>query len=155
MISIYWPAIGAGILGNMVLGFLWYGPLFGKTWAKEVGIDMSQKPPAKAMVKSMSLMVIGAFLLAYTLAHNIEAWRFVMQTMMATGKMPGMQPSHIPIGLAINSAAWTTVGYIVPILFNQVAFESRSWKLFFINAGYYLVALGIMSTILAFWVKTV
>lgn len=154
MMNIFWPAIAAGVLSNMVLGFLWYGPLFGKVWAKEVGVDLNKKPPTKEMMRSMGLMMIGAFLIAYCLAHNIEAWRSVMVTMMASGKMPGMQPSHIPIGLAINSAAWTTLGYFVPVLLSQVAFENRSWKLFFITSGYYLVSLGIMSTIMAFWVRT-
>lgn len=152
--SIFWPAIGVSVLAAMVIGFIWYGPLFGKAWAKEVGVDMSKKPPTNEMVRSMALMLIGAFLIAYTLAHNIEAWRIVMGTFMASGKMPGMQPSHIPLGLALNSAAWTTVGYIVPLVLNQVAFERKTWKLFFINVGYYLVTLAAMSFTMSYWVKT-
>jgi len=153
MMSLYWPAVVASILSNMVVGFMWYGPLFGKAWAKEIGMDMSKKPAAKEMYKSMGLMLIGTFLLAYCLAYNVEAWRVVMGVTIASGQAPGMQASQIPIILAINSAAWTTIGYFVPVLLNQVAFESRSWKLFFINAGYYLTSLAIMSTILSFWVK--
>jgi hypothetical protein len=153
MMSIFWPAIVASIAANMVIGFLWYGPLFGKAWAKEIGQDMSNKPSAKQMYKSMGLMLIGTFLLAYCLAFNVEAWRVVMGVTIASGQAPGMQASQIPMVLAINSAAWTTVGYFVPMLLNQVAFENRSWKLFFINAGYYLTSLAVMSTLLAFWVK--
>ncbi|MBL8033589.1 MAG: DUF1761 domain-containing protein [Leptospiraceae bacterium] len=154
MMNIFWPAIGVGVLSAMVIGFLWYGPLFGKAWAKEVGVDLSKKPPAKEMVRSMGLMLLGAFLISYCLAHNIEAWRIVMGTFMASGKMPGMQPSHIPMGLAINSAIWTSVGYFVPVVLNQVAFEQKSWKLFFINVGYYVVTLTAMSFTMAYWVKT-
>lgn len=153
MLNIYWPAIAASVVSNMVLGFLWYGPLFGKAWAKEMGMDMSNKPPAKEMYKAMGLMAIGAFLIAYCLAYNVEAWRSVMGASLAAGQMPGMQASQIPMVLAINSALWTTIGYFVPVILNQVAFEGKSWKLFFINAGYYLVALAIMSSIMAYWVK--
>ena len=102
----------------------------------------------------MGLMLIGTFLLAYCLAYNVEAWRIVMGVTIASGKAPGMQASQIPMVLAINSALWTTVGYFVPMILNQVAFEGRSWKLFFINAGYYLVSLAIMSTLLAYWVAS-
>ena len=154
MIQIFWPAIAASVAASMVLGFLWYGPLFGKTWARLTGMDASGRPPASEAVKGMILMLIGCFLMAYTLAHNIEAWRSVMGMMMASGKMPGMQPSHIPLGLTINSALWTTVGYILPIYLAQVGFEKRSWKLLLINVGYYLVSLAIASALMAYWVKT-
>lgn len=153
MMSLNWPAVGASVLANMVVGFVWYGPLFGKAWAKELGLDMSKKPPAKEMYRAMGIMLIGTFLLAYCLAYNVEAWRTVMGVTIASGQAPGMQASQIPMILAINSAVWTTIGYFVPMILNQVAFEGRSWKLFFINAGYYLTSLAIMSTILAYWVK--
>jgi hypothetical protein len=153
MLSIYWPAILVGILFNMVLGFIWYGPLFGKAWAKAAGVDMSNKPPTAQMVKSMLIMLVGAFLMIYCLSYNVEAWRTVMLGMHAAGQMPGMDAKNIPIALAINSGAWTTVGYIVPLLLNQVAFENKPWKLFFINTGYYFVALTAVSFILAFWIK--
>lgn len=155
MIQIFWPAIGVSVLASMILGFLWYGPIFGKPWARLVGHDMTQQPPTSQLLKSMLLMLIGCFLMAYTLAHNIEAWRSLMSAMMASGKMPGMQPSHIPVGLTINSALWTTIGYILPIYLSQVAFEKRSWKLLMINVGYYLVSLGITSAVMAYWVKTI
>lgn len=150
--NIFLPAIGVSVLSAMVIGFLWYGPLFGKAWAKEANIDISQKPPGKEIARSMGLMLIGAFLIAYCLAHNIEAWRIVMGSFAASGKMPGMDSSKISLALALNSAGWTTIGYIVPIVLNQVAFEKKSWKLFFINTGYYLVTLLAMSFTMAYWV---
>ena len=152
--NIFWPAVGIGVLGNMVVGFIWHGPLFGKAWAKEVGIDFTKKPPPKEMMRSMGLMLLGSFLVSFSLANNIEAWRIVMGTFLASGKMPGMQASQIPLSLAINSTLWTAIGYFVPIVLNQVAFEQKSWKLFFINIGYYVVTLAIASFTMAYWVKT-
>ena len=70
-------AILVAVVANFILGFLWYTPLFGKAWAKELGFDMSVKPPASTLVKGMIFMVIGNFFLAYVLAHNIAAWSFV------------------------------------------------------------------------------
>jgi hypothetical protein len=33
-IHINFLAVGAVVVANVVFGFVWYGPLFGKTWAK-------------------------------------------------------------------------------------------------------------------------
>ena len=37
-------AILIAVVANFILGFIWYTPLFGKTWAREMGFDTSVKP---------------------------------------------------------------------------------------------------------------
>ena len=32
-------AILVAVVVNFILGFIWYTPLFGKTWGKEMGYD--------------------------------------------------------------------------------------------------------------------
>lgn len=150
--NINFPAVGVSVLCAMVVGFLWYGPLFGKAWAKEMNFDMSQKPPNSEMIRGTLLMLVGSFFLAFCLAHTVEAWRIVM-SMVPMGQQAPMEPAKIPMVLALNSAGWTTIGYIMPVILNQVAYEKRSWKLFFINTGYYLASLLGMSFIMAYWVK--
>jgi hypothetical protein len=39
----YW-AIVAAMAAAIVIGFLWYGPILGKAWAKEMGISRDRKP---------------------------------------------------------------------------------------------------------------
>jgi hypothetical protein len=130
-------AIVIATVANFILGFLWYTPLFGKAWAKEMGFDMSVKPPAGALAKGMIFMVIGNFFLAYVLAHNIAAWSFV----------PGI--SGMPVaGKIANSAIFTWLGFFVPVDLSAVAWENKSWKLFFINTGYHLAMLVVASVIL-------
>src|ERR1044071_3421842 len=73
-IEINWVAILVAVVANFILGCLWYTPLFGKVWAKEMGIDMTQKPPASALAKGMIFMVIGNFFMAYVFANNMAAW---------------------------------------------------------------------------------
>ena len=48
-------AILVAVVANFILGFLWYTPLFGKAWAKEMGFDMSVKPPAGSNGKGNDL----------------------------------------------------------------------------------------------------
>jgi hypothetical protein len=130
-------AILVAVVANFILGFLWYTPLFGKAWAKEMGFDTSVKPPASALAKGMIIMLIGNFFLAYVFAHNIAAWSFV----------PGIK--DIPVGANIaQSAIFTWLGFYLPIDLNGIAWENKSWKLFFINTGYHLAMLVVASVIL-------
>src|SRR5258706_4307004 len=70
----YW-AILVAVAATMALGFLWYGPIFGKAWMKEMGIPAGSKPDPKVMRRGLILMLIGSFLTAFVLAHTGEAWR--------------------------------------------------------------------------------
>lgn len=137
----YW-AILAATAASVVIGFLWYGPLFSKAWIKEMGIAPDSKPAPGSMRRGMILMVIGAFLTAYVLAHTVEIWR------PSTWKVGADSPNAV-YGFA--SAFFTWIGFYVPVLLSSVAWESRSWKLFGINAGYYFTSLLAAAMILAFW----
>lgn len=130
-------AIVVAAVVNFVIGFLWYTVIFGKAWAKEMNFDMSVKPPASTMIKGMVLNVIGCFLMAYVLAHNNAAWSFV----------PGMD--QMSVGAKISNAAiFTWLGFYVPSDLNSIAWEQKSWKLFFINTLYHLAMLFATAAIL-------
>jgi hypothetical protein len=136
-LGINYTAILVAVVANFFLGFVWYSLVFGKAWAKEMGFDISVKPPGGAIAKGMIIMVIGHFFMAYVFAHNIAAWTFVpgMDVMPATGAI-------------LNAAGFTWLGFYVPIDLNGIAWERKSWKLFFINTGYHLAMLLVAATIL-------
>ena len=133
-------AILAAVIVNFVLGFIWYAKLFMKSWAKEMGYDPNMRPDGKAMAKGMALMVIGNFLFAWILAFNLAGWKFI----------PGSAQMGT-LSFAINSALSVWIGFFVPIHLSRVVWERHSWKLFFINSGYNLVATGVVAVILAYW----
>lgn len=136
-------AVGIAVLANFVLGFIWYTPLFGKVWAKEMGFSLDQKPPTSMFVKSIIINIIGNFLLAWVLAHNIAAWD---PTSWGHTRTANMQPAM----MAMMSALFTWLGFFVPVDLNTVSWEMKSWKLFFINTTYHLLALVVVSYILVF-----
>lgn len=139
-IEINYLAILIAVVANFILGFIWYTPLFGKVWGKEMGFDMTQKPPAGALVKGMVIMIIGNFLMAYVFAHFIAVWN------PATW---GLAPTEIPVvPRALTAAFFTWIGFFVPMDLNTVAWEMKSWKLFFINTSYHLLALIVVALIL-------
>ena len=138
-LPINYPAILVAVVANFILGFLWYTPLFGNAWAKEMGFDTTVKPSGGEMAKGMVFMVVGNFLMAYVFAHNMVAWSFV----------PGMD--QMPkVGSVMNSAIFTWLGFYLPVDIGIVTWEKRSWKLFGINTGYHLAMLLVAATILAY-----
>jgi Protein of unknown function (DUF1761) len=136
-IHINYVAILLTVIATFIFGFIWYTPLFGKVWARELGIQRDRKPTSAELGKGLGLNIIGNFLLAFVLAHNNAAWSFV----------PGI--ADMPTAAVIsNAAVFTWLGFFVPVDLNRVAWEGRSWKLFFINTGYHLITLFIAATIL-------
>ena len=134
---INYVAILVATVANFILGFIWYTPLFGKAWARENGFDTSVKPSSGRLARGMIFMVIGNFLMAYVFAHNNAAWSFV----------PGIDMMPVA-GQILNAAIFTWLGFYVPTDLSAVAWENKSWKLFFINTGYHLAMLLVAATIL-------
>ena len=137
MLEINYVAVLVAVVANFFLGYLWYTPLFGKVWAKEMGYDLNEKPNTGVMIQGMIYMVIGNFFLAYVFAHNIIAWSFV----------PGMEDMG-PLGNIVNSALFTWLGFYVPGHLGATVWEKKSWTLTIINGGYHLAALFVVASIL-------
>ena len=136
-VPINYVAVVVAAVANMGLGFLWYGPLFGKTWIKMMGWSEKDMEAAKAkgMGKSYALMTLGSLLMAYVLAH---AYIFASTYMKVSG---------ISAGLSVGF--WNWLGFVAPVTIGTVLWDGKPWKLWFLNSGYYLVALLLMGSILS------
>lgn len=132
-------AIAIVVVANFILGWLWYGPLFGKVWAKEMKMDMEEKPDKSVMIKGMIMMLIGNFLMAYVIAHDIFAW----------SNVPGMgDMESAGMGPIFATAFYTWIGFYVPTHIGAITWEGKSWKLTFINLAYHFVTLFIAAFVL-------
>jgi hypothetical protein len=140
-LKINYIAILVAVIANFVLGFIWYTPLFGKIWGKEMGYDQEMKPDKKVMFKGMAFMLIGNFIFAWVFAHNIAAWQFV----------PGINTMST-FSSAMSSAIFTWLGFYLPGQLGATVWENNSWKLFGINTGYHLLSLVVVAVILTYWV---
>jgi hypothetical protein len=143
-IHINMMAILVAVVANFIFGALWYMPLFGKAWAKEMNMDMSgPKPPSSVMIRGMVIMVIGNFLMAYVFAHNIAAWNPL------TWGQP-LPENYSPAGMAMAASFFTWLGFYVPQDLGRIAWEKASWKLFFINTAYHFLSLLIAAMIIIY-----
>ena len=141
MIDVNYLAILASAVAAMVLGFLWYGPLFGKIWSELMGWGVMTPEKMAEMQKkarpAYAISFVGALAMAYVLAHALI---FASAYLNSSG---------VTAGLA--AGFWNWLGFIAPVTVGVVLWDGKPWKLWFINAGYYLVQLLMMGTILALW----
>ena len=129
----YLAVLACGI-SNMVIGTLWYGPLFGKAWMKMAGVKMGDRSP----VPSYIMGFVGALLAAYILAHFI--W--------LSAKGFGLE---LGVASAVTTAFWGWLGFVVPTSVGATLWEGKPWAYWFIGAGYWLVSLVAMAAILGYW----
>jgi hypothetical protein len=134
-------AVLAAVVANFFFGFIWYTPLFGKIWGREMGYDPNEPAKKSDMIKGMAFMVIGNFLMAWVLANNNMAWQFV----------PGINEMG-PLARLLNATVFTWLGFYFPGDLGATVWEKKSWTMFAINSGYKFISLLIASTILTYWV---
>ena len=140
--TINYVAVIACVVAGMPVGYLWFGPLFGKPWARHMGFADMQPPGGSAMAKSMALYALGSFLIAFVLAHSIVIWQ------PSTWGGGDDQAAWV---YGLNGAAFTWLGFFLPIQIGRVAWEMKTWGLVAINAGFDLTRLLLFGMILAYW----
>lgn len=138
-IGISYLAVFLAAVANMVVGIIWYGPLFGKPWRNLMGLTKESMHNMK--VKPMQAMAGGfvtALIMAYVLAFDAFVW----------GDFFGSSVSKELFALQLGF--WVWLGYVATTQAGSVLWEGKSWKLFAINAGNSLVALLAMASVLTY-----
>ncbi len=149
----------------LVIGFIWYGPLFKKAWMKEVGFtDESMQGANMALIFGLSyvLSFLMAFLLQTLVIHQfgiqsvlVESGASELQGEAATyfqDFMTKYGDRYRTFKHGVLHGSLTGVFIALPILGTQALFERKSFKYVAINVGYWIVTLGIMGGILCQWV---
>ena len=139
----YLAVLAAGIF-PMIVGALWYGPLFGKRWlalmdttAEEIQEGFN---PLKTYGGSFLLALITAFILAQLIAGLGDAARVVS----AAGKSGDA-------AAGVYLALLALIAFILPVGYQSLAFEGRKAGLVWLNVGYNAVALIGQAVIIAVW----
>ena len=126
-------------IAAMVIGFVWYGPLFGKTWMRIMGADSMTPEQKAAMKSSMWGMYVIQFILslitAGVLAFHIANWS-------------GPQSA-----LVIAICSW--FGFVMTTTAGGALWSGKpksvAWSMFFISAGAQLVTFIVFGLILGAW----
>lgn len=145
MVDVNYVAVLVSAVVALAIGSVWFGPLFGKPWMKmAMGVDMGaltseQKAKGmKMMPMNMAIQFVGALLMAFVLSHALV---FASAYLGESGISAGLQTGF-----------WNWLGFVAPVTIGVVLWEGKSWKLWAIVAGNWLVTLCVMGVILALWV---
>ncbi len=140
-VPVNYLAVLVAAIAAMVVGFLWYGPLFGKPWSKLMGWGEMTPEKMKEMQKKAMLgyvaSFIGSLVMAYVLSHVTV---FAQSYLGTSGWTSGL-----------SSGFWMWLGFVAPVTLGSVLWEGKPLKLWYINASYYLVQLVVMGTLIAAW----
>ena len=129
----WWAVVGAAV-AYMIIGSLWYGPLFGKIWKRLMNFsDQDMKSMAMTPLRAMSIVTVSALVMGYVLMHFVVAF------------------GAVDSSGAWQLAFWIWLGFIATTQLSGVLWENRSWKLFFLNTLGSLVSLSAMACILVKW----
>jgi hypothetical protein len=122
----------------MFVGFLWYGPIFGKKWLEITGANNVDAERRKEMMKGVWKLYITQFLLALfqiiVLAFYIKGWTD------ASG---------------LENALWIWAAFVMPTVAAASMWNNDSakvsWARFLLQAGYQLVIFAIFGLVLGLW----
>ena len=142
----------------LVMGFIWYGPLFGNAWMKEMGFtkeSLEGSNMALIFILSYVFSLLLAFFLLPATIHQMGVFStlvdepgFAEQTGDAWAYFQDFLANYGDRFRTFKHGALhgvlTGVFLVLPILAIIAMFERRSVKYVAINAGYWIVVLAIM-----------
>lgn len=136
VMAINYLAVVASAVASMVIGSVWYGPLFGNAFRKAMGMD-SWSPERKAQAQKAMTGTYVTQLVASLVMFYVFA-RF----------MGGLNAMDVSGGLSV--AFWTWLGFVVPVKLGD-AIWGGNMTLFWIGIGNMLVTLLATGAILGAW----
>lgn len=129
------PAILACGVAALVLGFFWYGPLFGKAWAGYTGWteEKVKALPAMRMAMTYALTFLAALVTAFLL--DVLAW--------------ALGSSGVRAGISLGLL--TGIGFSAMAFATTHLFEHKPLGLWLIVSGYQLLYQVAAALIITLW----
>lgn len=129
-------AVLVAAIASMVIGSVWYGPLFGKMFIEEMGMNKLSPEEQERMRKSMTKAYVLQFL-ASLVMFFVLAWYVV--TSVHTGVMGG-----------VANAFGLWLGFVVPLALGNALWGGKM-SLFWLNIGNMFVTLLTAGAIIGAW----
>jgi hypothetical protein len=127
--AVNYVAVVAAAIVSMILGMLWYGPLFGKKWMKLMGFSEKAMKSMNVMPQtSMVLGFVSMLMYAFVLAHFVSGLAFMG-------------------ALTVGAVIW--LGFNATVMAGSVLWEGKPAELYFLNALHQLVSVLAMSAVIA------
>ena len=135
-ITINFWAVLVSAVASMIVGSVWYGPLFGKKYISAMGMDKKSSEEQAMMKKGMMWNYVGQFVASLVMFY-VLAWL-----------MGGLNQMSVTGGL--TTAFWVWFGFVVPLKFGDAIWGGKM-ILFWIGIGGSLVTLLAAGAIIGAW----
>ncbi len=155
-------AILVAAISTLLVGFVWYGPLFGKAWMAETGFTEEELKKG-SMVKIFGLTFVFSLFLAMIMQvlciHQFGPLGLIGGPDFIETAKPSYAAFMADYGNAFRTYKHGALhGFMsglflaLPLVAINGLFERKSWKYIFIHAGYWTVVMTIMGAIVCGWV---
>ena len=127
-------AVLASAVASMIVGSIWYGPLFGKMFMTEMGMDQWSPEKKAAMKGKMMWSYLGQFvasLVMFYVLNGIILWTAPQFT----------------VGYAMGIALFMWIGFMLPLIFGNVLWGGKV-KMFWLQAGNTLITILVAGAII-------
>jgi len=129
-------AVLASAVASMVVGSIWYGPLFGKRYMAAMGMEAWSPEKKAAMKKKMGMMYALQFaaslVMFYTLAGIIVGF------------------GHTTLGGGLTSAFFVWLGFVVPLKLGDTLWGGKM-TLFWLSIFGNLLSMLVTGAIIGVW----
>jgi hypothetical protein len=134
-----WAVLVAAI-ANFIIGFLFHGPLFGKTWMRLANVSPTGNEKFSDMIPQMFKNLLANFIFAYALA---TIHLFAVTSSLSSGG------SNMWNGMGCGFLVW--IGFVVTSSSMEVIWMKRSTKLWLFEMFASLVSILAMGAIIGAW----
>lgn len=131
----HWAVLVSAI-ASMVIGSIWYGPLFGKLFMREMGMDKWSKEKQEEAKKSMGLNYLLQFIASLVMFY------------VFAGIMSESERVTMSGGLMSAIVVW--IGFVVPVKLADAIWGGNR-TLFWLNIGNLLITLLASGAIIGAW----
>lgn len=144
----------------MIVGAVWYGPLFGKKWMNVNGFteeSLAGANMAVIFVLSYLFSVLISFFLGGIAIHQTNVFQLMMPDVMEAGSAAQSEFTSL---MATYGDRYRTFGhgalhggllalvFVFPLIAINALFERRGWAYIGIHVGYWFICLTVISAIL-------
>jgi hypothetical protein len=122
-----WLAVLVAVVVHQIVGFLWYGPLFGRLWMEGIGKTREELgSPTTALITA----AVSALVMAFALALLLTV------------------PEDVNVGTGLIFGAIIGIGFVATTAATRAAYEDTNRTVLLLGIGYQIIGLLIMGAII-------
>jgi len=134
----------AALIPN-ILGALYYGPLFGKSWLQSMN-----KTPEEMKHKNEAVVYTTALVMGFIVSFFMNfVMQFVHKDVNEAGEL--IIASHNTFGHGALHGAMIAVAFVMPVIVSLGLFHKSGAKNILLNVGFWILSFAMMGGILDVW----